>query len=50
MAMQIAKIAKVIIQSEKNLEVLEERGQTFTRKTLERLVMFSYYWAINTMI
>lgn len=50
MAMQIAKIAKVIIQSEKNLEVLEERGPTFTRKTLERLVMFSYYWALNTII
>ncbi len=38
------------MMTEKNLDVLDERGLQFAKKTLERLVMFSYYWAIGTMV
>ena len=50
MALQFAKIVKLIIQSEKNLDVLDERGPVFTRKSIEKLVMFSYYWAFGSML
>lgn len=50
LALQIAKIAKVIILTEKNLDVLDERGENWSRKALEKLVMFSYYWALGTMV
>ncbi len=50
MALQICKVIKSVLKSEKNLDVLEERGELWGKKALEKLVMFSYYWGVGTLI
>lgn len=50
LALQIAKLAKILIQSEKNLDVLDERGESWSKRAFEKLVMFAYYWGVGTMV
>lgn len=51
MALSTCHIIKSVLDFEKpNLEILEERGEKWTQKALERLVMYAYFWGIGTTI
>lgn len=49
--MQIVKIIKVVILEEiPNFDIFDERGEKWTQKALERLVLYAFYWSIGQNI